>query len=115
MLRSRKKNLLRRVFAGERGLDRCPECGHAFVCPMEWETDGDEHWLIELRCGECGAWRETRVTNAEAKAFDLALDRQCAEIVRALQRSDRERMETELSVFTAALARDLIDAGDFAR
>jgi hypothetical protein len=49
-----------------------------------------------------------------AKAFDLALDRQCAEIVRALQRSDRERMETELSVFTAALARDLIDAGDFA-
>ena len=85
------------------------------MCPIAWETDGDEHWLIELRCGECGAWREVRVTNEEAKAFDFTLDRQTDQIRRALDRIDRERMEAELDVLVGALEHDLIDPADFAR
>ena len=47
---------------------------------------------MQLRCGECDTWREVRVTNEEAKAFDLVLDRQCGEIAARLARIDRERM-----------------------
>jgi hypothetical protein len=72
------------------------------VCPIAWETDGDDHWLIELRCGECGAWREVRVTNEEAKAFDLTLDAQAGRIQRALDRAgprpDRRRGLRALTV-----------------
>jgi hypothetical protein len=85
------------------------------VCPMEWETDGDDHWLIQLRCGECGAWREVRVTNEEAKEFDLTLDWQTSQIRRELERIDRERMEAEVDALVGALEHDLIDPADFGR
>ena len=105
----------RRVVASSDDLDRCPDCGHAFICPIEWEPVGEEHWLIASRCGECGAWREEVMTNDEAARFDLALARQSAEIERGLRRIDREQMEAELEVLVTALDRDLIDATDFAR
>jgi hypothetical protein len=82
---------------------------------MDWETAGEEHWLIHLRCGACGAWREVVVTNAEASAFDIVLDEQCAEITRALRRIDREEMRAEVDAFVGALDRDLIDPSDFGR
>jgi hypothetical protein len=97
-----------------KGLHHCPRCRTSFMCPIEWETDGDEHWLMRLRCGECGIWRRARATNAEAKELDLVLNAQEGQIRRALARIDREQMEAELDVFVGALQRDLIDAGDFA-
>lgn len=109
-----KPRFFRRLFASG-GLELCPQCRRSTVCPIAWETDGDEHWLIELRCGECGDWRGLRVTNEQAKAFDVTLDRHTEEIRRALDRIDRERMETELDVLVGALAYDLIDPADFAR
>ena len=105
----------RSVVGPDDGLDRCPRCGRAFMCPIEWQTSGEEHWLIASRCGECGAWREDVVTNDEAKRYDLVLARQSAEIRRGLWRCERERMEAELEVLVAALDHDLIDATDFAR
>jgi len=85
------------------------------MCPIEWDTVGEEHWLIHSRCGECGAWRSEVVTNAEAKRYDLLLARQSEVIARGLARIDRERMAAELDRFVAALDRDLIDATDFVR
>ena len=119
---SQPTNRLRRIFsAAARGLSGsrssltyCPECRRPFMCPMEWETAGESHWLIELRCGECGCWREVRTTNEEASAFDLLLDRQTAPIERELERLDRRRMEAEAEAFIAALEHDLVDAADFA-
>ena len=117
-----KSSRFRRFTAAARGLvgsghgpHRCVECGRDFMCPIEWETVGDEHWLIHSRCGECGAWRSEVVTNAEAKRYDLLLARQSEVIARGLARIDRERMAAELDRFVAALDRDLIDATDFVR
>jgi hypothetical protein len=105
----------RRVIAADAGPHRCLQCGRDFMCPIEWDTVGEEHWLIHSRCGECGAWRSEVVTNAEAKRYDLLLARQSEVIARGLARIDRERMAAELDRFVAALDRDLIDATDFVR
>jgi len=85
------------------------------MCPLEWDTVGDDHWLIASRCGECGTWHSEVVTNEEANRYDLVLAQQSAAIARALARLERERMTVELGLLVAALDRDLIDAGDFAR
>jgi hypothetical protein len=37
-----------------------------FVCPIEWEPDGEEHFHMRRRCGACGVWRQARVSDAEA-------------------------------------------------
>lgn len=105
----------RRLAGGGTGIHHCLVCGSDRVCPHSWETDGEEHWAITLHCPECDVWRDVRITNAEAKAFDLELDRQVAEIQQALADIDREHMRAAADAFAAALERDLIDAGDFAR
>jgi hypothetical protein len=113
--RSRIAAVVRRLAGSDPGLHRCVACWSPFVCPVEWETDGPDFWLIQLHCGECDVWRDVRASNAEAKAFDLVLDRQMAQIQRALAELDRERMQAQADVFSAALAHDLIDPADFAR
>jgi len=75
----------RRVIAADAGPHRCLQCGRDFMCPIEWDTVGEEHWLIHSRCGECGAWRSEVVTNAEAKRYDLLLARQSEVIARGLR------------------------------
>jgi hypothetical protein len=116
-----RSNPFRRFAAVARGLvggagpHRCLDCGRPFMCPLEWDTVDEGHWLIHSRCGECGTWRSEVMTNAEAQRFDLTLARQSDEIARGLARIDREQMAAELDRFVAALDRDLIDAADFAR
>ena len=68
-----KRRRLSRLAAAARrladpgGLHRCPACGEAFVCPMEWETDGEHHWRMQLRCAACDTWRDVRASNEEAR------------------------------------------------
>ena len=85
------------------------------MCPIEWKTVGEEHWLIQSRCGECGTWHAEVMTNEEAKRFDFTLARQSTEIALGIARIDREQMTAEIDRFVAALDLDLIDAADFGR
>jgi hypothetical protein len=84
------------------------------MCPMDWGTDGDAAWWIEWRCGECGLWAETVVSNDQAARLDCALDRHASALLRAADELELERMATEADAFIAALQRDLIGAADFA-
>jgi hypothetical protein len=68
---------------------------------------------MALRCGACGTREEVVVPNAEAERFGDALDAGVAEIAAAADRLDRERLGDQADAFAVALARDLIDAGDF--
>ena len=92
----------------------CPACGSDRFCPIEWETAGEHHWWMLLRCGECQAWVEGTVGNEQAAALDIELDRQQAEIAGALATLEMERMAAEVDAFTTALDLDLVDADDFA-
>jgi hypothetical protein len=67
-----------------------------------------------LRCGECDAWQEVTVSDAEAQRFDVELDRRADMLQRALARLDMQRMATDVETMIAALRRGLIDAADFA-
>lgn len=90
-------------------------CGDDFVNPVEWETEGDDHWRMLLRCGSCGVSREVTVTHDEAQRFDRELNRRAQPIARTADRLERDRMKRETEALIAALRLDLIDAADFAR
>ena len=97
------------------GLHLCRVCHHDYVVPVWWEEIDDERWHMLLRCAQCETYREVEVNNDLAKAFERDLQRGMSAISAALDRSERERMATEVRVFIAALERDLIDPADFAR
>jgi hypothetical protein len=117
-------NRLRRRGAGRRhatgttsapgtGLQVCTDCHADCVHPVEWHELGDAHWWMLLRCGECRREREVTVADGVATRFSADLDAAQREIDRAVRLLDSERMAGEVEVFTQALRRDLIDAGDF--
>ena len=97
------------------GLQVCIGCHADHVHPVEWRESGDEHWWMLLRCGACRTAREIVVTNEVAERYGRDLDAAQAEMTRAAQELDVERMAAEAETFAEALERDLIDADDFAR
>jgi hypothetical protein len=80
---------------------------------MDWGEAGEGHWWVQARCGECGVWVETVISNVQATALDVTLDRQLAQIRAAADRLDAERMAAQVDAFVRALERDLIVAADF--
>jgi hypothetical protein len=95
-------------------LQHCPECGADSVHPVYWESFGETHWWMALRCGTCATGAEVLVDDAAAQRFDRDLDRAQDEIVDAADRLELEIMTAEVDAFTTALASDLIHADDFA-
>jgi uncharacterized Zn finger protein len=91
----------------------CGRCGCDCVNPVSWHEQGETHWWIRLRCGECGAVREVEVADEEARRFESQLDRGVRQIAASAARLDRERMIADSDTLAAALERDLIDPSDF--
>ncbi len=101
--------------AGRNRLICCAICGSRVVNPVDWHEHDESRWWVMLRCGECAWSREAIVTDAEAEHLERDLAPGIREIKSAAERLDRERMIFEAEVFSAALQRDLIGPGDFAR
>jgi hypothetical protein len=95
-------------------LRTCRFCWQPFVGPLDCRAHGDTQWRILLRCGNCDRRREVIVTNEHASEFECDVARDIAAITRGLERLDSERLLAQADAFAAALARDLIDASDFA-
>jgi hypothetical protein len=93
----------------------CKRCEADALCPIAWETFGDDHWLMWMRCGECGGWVDTIVDNRTAAAIDAEMDRQQSRIAAQADALAGEQMAAEVEAFVSALERDLFDASDFAR
>ena len=77
-------------------------------------TEGLESWLIVLRCGACGALRNVIASDQEVEALCEEIDAGLGSIAAGAERMHRDRRETEIAIFAAALARDLISSDDFA-
>jgi hypothetical protein len=93
----------------------CPACRSDAVAVVTLHEHGRDHWWLQLRCGECGAWRVTVLDEQGAERFQNDYEAHVTLIEKDAERLDRERMELEADVFAQALERDLIDAADFAR
>ena len=100
---------------GRKPVLACPACDSDRICPIDWATAGDHHWWLLMHCGECQAWVQATIGNEQAAALDIELDRQQAEIRKALAALEAERMAADVEAFTTALELDLVDADDFAR
>jgi hypothetical protein len=95
------------------GLQICPICHADFVVPVWWEEAEDHRLRLLLRCGECDTHHDLIVAGDVAERFEKDYVRVLEGMAATLDRLDRERMEIQASAFATALARDLIDAGDF--
>lgn len=95
--------------------DLCPDCGGDFVYPLDWSEATATHQLVLLRCGQCGARRQDTFSDDELDLFDRKLDEAARQIAEEADRLHRAWRSTEADAFAAALDRNLIDAGDFAR
>jgi hypothetical protein len=91
----------------------CHLCGGDYVNPTRWDAEGPDLWRVGLRCGACGFERETVVGPTVAELFDAALDKGFDRIAETADELERENMACWVATFSAALRRDLIDAGDF--
>jgi len=100
---------------GRKPVIACPACGSDRICPIDWATAGDHHWWLLMHCGECQAWVQATIGNQQAAALDIELDRQQAEIRKAVASLDAERMAADVEAFATALELDLVHADDFAR
>ena len=96
-------------------LDVCPRCGSDFVHPVHWEEADEAHMWVRLRCGQCEHSSEGNFRDEVLDRFDRRLDKAAAQIAAEADRLHRHWRTTEADTFAAALDRDLIDGGDFAR
>jgi len=101
--------------ARRRPLLMCPVCGSDKACPMDWAEAGEHHWWLLIRCPDCDAWVQATIGNELAAVLDVELDRQQAQIARALSALGAERMAADAEMLATALELDLVDADDFAR
>ena len=88
-------------------------CRSDLACPMSWKPSDDEHWSIDLRCGDCEHRWNTVIDDQRAARYDLELDGDRRVIERALQQLDLSRMTLEAEAFAEALSKDLIQPADF--
>jgi hypothetical protein len=98
---------------GETGLEECRGCGGDMVTPIEWHEVDAKRWSLHLRCGQCGASRDTVATNAEVAEYEGALNAHQSAMERAAAEMSAQRMTDDVECFVEALRRDLIDAEDF--
>jgi len=96
-------------------LRRCPSCTSRLVCPAGWEPADDEHWSIDLRCGDCAHRWNRIIHNTRAARYDIELNHDERILLESLRKLERERMAADVEAFVTALDRDLIHPSDFVR
>jgi hypothetical protein len=94
-------------------LELCPACGGDFVYPVTWTESGPADWWLLLRCGACDTWRNVVASNHTVARYDRVLDEDMHAIRLESERLERELLEAEADVLTAALRLDLLSADDF--
>ena len=91
----------------------CPACRWGFVTPVGWEPLDGGSWRIGLRCNACGQPRDTVAGDRLAQRFAAAVTTSAADIEQSLHCPEPHCMERWRAAFADALARDLIEPGDF--
>jgi hypothetical protein len=95
------------------GLTVCPECHGDWLQPEDRRRLEGERSSMWLRCGQC----QIRIHVVLPPDLVARLDAEAAQAVSMISTTvaklELQRMTIEADTFAIALARDLIDAGDF--
>lgn len=95
-------------------LIRCSRCDLNSMVPlMDVSHEVPKGWYIKTRCTSCYTEREYVVSQANAGAYDEALDRERAAMIAIAQQQDRAAFEDFTQRFTAALEADALLPEDF--
>ena len=92
----------------------CPKCGSSLLQPERVRPSREAVVAVNLRCAECGTWREARLTRDELTELDRAHLEGRKELLRTYERCVAESMEALAHCLAIALAEDLVGADDFA-
>lgn len=91
----------------------CVSCVSTLVQPVEWAQAGASHWMILLRCPECG-WTATEIfRDDEVAELDAELDRGTDQLVADLALLAAANLRAEIDEFARRLDAGLIVADDF--
>jgi hypothetical protein len=92
----------------------CHGCDRPFVVPAAvLDVTGEDRYLIELQCNNCGLAVVGTHGEEVLEALDRELDRQTADMKMALELWEVTRQLEEIDAFTLALQGDHILPEDF--
>lgn len=92
----------------------CPSCRSDLVQPLRWEALPSGDLEVRLRCPECETCFRVIRSPAAMRELDLGHVAARERLVDAHERMVSESMEALADALTAAFARDLLTADDFA-
>jgi hypothetical protein len=94
--------------------DACPSCSSPLPQPLRWEQLPSGNLDVRLRCPECETCFRITQTPGAMRELDLRQTAGRERLVAAYEEMVTESMEALASSLTAAFARDLLTADDFA-
>ena len=94
--------------------DACPSCVSPLPQPLRWEQLPSGDLDVRLRCPECETCFRVTHTPAAMRELDLRQTAGRERLVTAYELMVSESMEALANSLTAAFARDLLTADDFA-
>jgi hypothetical protein len=92
---------------------RCRACSSQLVQPLEWTRLNEQHWVVEIRCPECGTCYELTLDQEQINDFSYSLECAFQSLLDAIEEIDREVFVTECEQFIAALWSENIQPMDF--
>lgn len=94
--------------------DACPSCRSHLLQPLRWVQLPGGDLDVRLRCPECETCFRVDFTPAAMRDLDLRQTAGREQLVAAYEEMVNDSMEALASSLTAAFARDLLTADDFA-
>jgi hypothetical protein len=92
----------------------CPACESLLPQPLRWEQLPGGNLEVRLRCPECETCFRVTHTPARMRELDLCQTVGRERLVAAYEQMVSDSMTALASTLTAAFARDLLTADDFA-
>jgi hypothetical protein len=102
-----------RIPAAAEGLHVCTACGSGLVHPIWWAEEGNDSWLVALRCPSCEWSGIGCFEHRLVEQLDRELERGDAELATELAWLTHVNMVDEIDRFVRALSADAILPFDF--
>jgi hypothetical protein len=91
----------------------CPLCGSEHVYPLDWTRQGDNTWLLRLRCPNCETVRDVLMERPGVEELNRELYRARQAVADESRSLSRRNFKEEAERIVDALTSGLIQPMDF--